>query len=67
MQHSSILDKLKVDCPFPEIFEDKVIKNGLPEYRRKSDISELIMTTIDGGIPYGPSIESYLHQKLQRK
>ena len=36
MKHSSILTELKIDCPFPEVFEDKVLKNGgLPDYRRK--------------------------------
>ena len=35
MQHSSILHELKVECPFPEIFEDRVSQNGISEYRRK--------------------------------
>ena len=35
MNNASILTELKINCPFPEVFEDKVAKNGLPEYRRK--------------------------------
>ena len=35
MQNASILSKLKVDCPFPEVFEDRVSQNGIFEYRRK--------------------------------
>lgn len=35
MQNTSILHELKVECPFPEIFEDRVSQNGIFEYRRK--------------------------------
>jgi len=35
MLHASILSELKIECPFPEVFEDKVLINGLPEYCRK--------------------------------
>ena len=35
MQNTSILHELKVECPFPEVFEDRVSQNGIFEYRRK--------------------------------
>lgn len=35
MQNTSILHELKVECPFPKIFEDRVSQNGIFEYRRK--------------------------------
>lgn len=35
MQNASILAELKVICPFPEVFEDRVSQNGIFEYRRK--------------------------------
>ena len=35
MNSTSILHELKVECPFPEVFEDKVLNNRIPEYRRK--------------------------------
>ena len=35
MQNTSILHEMKVECPFPEVFEDRVSQNGIFEYRRK--------------------------------
>lgn len=36
MSNNSILAELQIECPFPEVFEDKEIINGLhSEYRRK--------------------------------